>query len=188
MKIKGFSFDISASLIANAKKGDKAAMEKIYRSYCDAAYRLALAICQNEASAQDIVQDGFIRALNSLNKYQERDRFGAWLKKIFTNLTIDYLRKKNRINEEQFDGELYKTSESSSYQWLSEIDELSYYFDMLNTNQRLVVWLHIVEGYTHKEVGEFLKKSDSYSKVTFHRAVDVIKTKVSSQAELVLCH
>lgn len=187
MKIKGFSSDLPAYLIVNAKNGDKAAMEKIYRSYCDAAYRLALAICQNEASAQDIVQEGFIRALNNLNKYQERELFGAWLKKIFTNLTIDYLRKKNRINEEKFDCELYKTNELSNYQWLSQIEELSYYFGLLNTNQRLIAWLHIVEGYTHKEVGELLNKSDSYSKVVFHRAIDVIKTRVSTQAELVSC-
>ena len=86
----------SSMLIRAAQRGDAAAFEELVRRYDRAVLRLALHITGSEQDAQDIYQEVFLRAYQSLSRFRFECSFYTWLYRITSNLCLDYLRKRQR--------------------------------------------------------------------------------------------
>jgi RNA polymerase sigma-70 factor, ECF subfamily len=86
----------SSVLIREAQRGDAAAFEELVRIYDRAVLRLALHITGSEQDAQDIYQEVFLRAYQSLPRFRFECSFYTWLYRITSNLCLDYLRKRQR--------------------------------------------------------------------------------------------
>ena len=86
----------SSVLIREAQRGDAAAFEELVRRYDRAVLRLALHITGSEQDAQDIYQEVFLRAYQSLPRFRFECSFYTWLYRITSNLCLDYLRKRQR--------------------------------------------------------------------------------------------
>src|SRR5688572_16705784 len=77
-----------------ARKGEASALKEIYYRYDKMLYSICLRILNNKPEAQDTLQESFITAFKSLDKFSGEGRFDAWLKKITINKCLDLLRQR----------------------------------------------------------------------------------------------
>jgi RNA polymerase sigma-70 factor (ECF subfamily) len=84
------------ALLTRAVKGDREALEELFRRYRLVAYRVAYRLLGNEADALDAVQDGFVKALTHLPGFQGRSTFKTWLLRVVSNASLDLGRQRGR--------------------------------------------------------------------------------------------
>lgn len=165
----GFGQTLDPLLLQRARSRDPAAQEAIYRLYSKACYNLALRILGSPAAAEDIVQDVFLRMMDTISGFRGDAPFGAWLKRMTTNATIDVARRNRRFEAD--------CSEDQIERAVSDRPGLDVAVDAwallmrLSVRERAVVVLHEMEGYTHKELATFFGQSESYSKSVLARAL-----------------
>lgn len=82
------------ALVERAKAGDRTAFRTLYEAYFPRARMLALRVVRNPAEAEDIAQDAFVRAFESLHRFEANSAFYTWLYRIVMNRAIDVLRRK----------------------------------------------------------------------------------------------
>src|SRR6266404_2089144 len=83
-------------LVALAARGDRSALEELFRRYRQVAYRVAYRLLGNEADALDAVQNGFVKALVHLPRFQGRSSFKTWLLRVVSNASLDLGRQRGR--------------------------------------------------------------------------------------------
>ncbi len=81
-------------LIGNALKGDQSAYDRLMKKYYKLVNNLIYRMIYNKEDVEDLTQEAFIKAFNSLEKFDHQFAFSTWLYKIASNNCIDYLRKK----------------------------------------------------------------------------------------------
>jgi len=86
-------------LVARAARGDPPALEELFAQYRDPAYRVAYRLLGNAEDALDAVQDGFIKALTHLGRFERRCSFKTWLLRVVSNAALDLGRQRRRRDE-----------------------------------------------------------------------------------------
>ena len=81
-------------IIEACKLNDAKAQMQLYDLYCRAMFTVAKRYVNDSFTAEDVMQDAFIKAFKNINTYKEEVAFGAWLKRIVINQSIDWLKKK----------------------------------------------------------------------------------------------
>ncbi len=164
--------NIHHAVIERCRKSDRKAQYELYRLYYKAMYNTAYRMLGDGDDAQDVLQESFVSAFDHLDQYRGESAFGAWLKRIVINKTLNHLKRKNRWEELEA-GESY---EEPYYEWEEVPDhhmtvkEIKDAVTMLPSGFRSVLTLYLFEGYDHKEIGEILNISESTSKSQFNRA------------------
>jgi len=85
-----------AALLDRFARGDKSALDDLFRRYRAVAYRVAYRLLGCEADALDAVQDGFINALTHLDRFRRHSSFKTWLLRIVSNAAFDLGRRRKR--------------------------------------------------------------------------------------------
>ncbi len=165
--------NIHQDLIELCGKNNAKAQFKIYQLYYKAMYNSSLRIVKDPTEAEDIMQEAFLSAFNNINKYNGEVSFGAWLKKITVNRSLDSLKKK-KLELFPLENEIHKlpVEEVSEHFEYSEeqIKILKNGINLLPTGYRIILNLYLLEGYDHEEIGGILNISPSTSRSQFLRA------------------
>lgn len=165
----GFGSDLDGAILRRARRGDRTALGDIYAQFGRHCYTLAMRILGETAAAEDVVQDVFVRLIDALPRFRGDAPFGAWLKRMTVNATIDVMRRDRRMItlDEDF-AELGSPVPASAAE--AGVDAWSLLMS-LPPRARAVVVLHEVEGYTHKEMASLFGQSESYSKSLLARSL-----------------
>lgn len=91
--------DKHADLVNECRKGSRKAQFEIYKLYATAMYNVALRIVNDDAEAEDVLQEAFLDVFNRVADFRQETTFGLWLKQIVINRSINYLRKRNIMNK-----------------------------------------------------------------------------------------
>ncbi|TDW51343.1 RNA polymerase sigma-70 factor (ECF subfamily) [Flavobacterium sp. 270] len=171
-------------LIALCKENNQKAQFEIYNRYCKAMYNVAYRIVKDEHFAQDVMQEGFLKAFTKINDYRQEVAFGAWLKKIIVNYSIDFYKKNNQFQVEDLSKTLYKIEEDDSF-FSESIDfnslKVKQVLDTilsLKDNYRMVLNLFYIEGYDQEEICEILNISYANCRTTLSRAKESLRKKL----------
>ena len=159
-------------LVEACKRGDQKAQFELYRLYHVAMYNTSLRIVGDSDDAEDVMQEAFLKAFLKLDSYKGEVSFGAWLKRIVINKSLDFLRlKKEQISLEDA-GEVREMVEESSESLDVEyrVEEIKRAIYLLPEGYRLVLSLILLEGYDHEEVSSILNISNATSRTQYHRA------------------
>ncbi|KPK80977.1 MAG: hypothetical protein AMS27_15910 [Bacteroides sp. SM23_62_1] len=159
--------------IDKCREGDQKAHFEIYRLYYKSMYNTSLRIVRDPQEAEDIMQESFLSAFRKIKMYSGNVSFGAWLRKIVINNSLDALKKKRVIMEELEDNikELTPAEEEPDEDLTAvRIDEIRNAIESLPDGYRIVLSLHLLEGYDHQEIAEILNISSSTSRSQFTRA------------------
>ena len=174
--------NINEELINACKKGDRKAQFDLYKQYAKAMFNTCFRILKDSAEAEDVMQEGFLKAFQNIETYSGTVSFGAWLKKVIVNTALDTLRKR-RI--EFIDIESIKTSVRNEEN-VEDEDDLRFQVEQakkailsLPDGYRIVLSLYLLEGYDHDEIAEILGVSASTSRSQLARArkklIEVLK-------------
>jgi len=173
---------IHQEIIDRCRLGDRAAFYELYKLYSRSMYNVGYRIVNDEVEAEDVLQEAFISAFNSLQSYRGDSTFGAWLKRIVINKAINHLHKKKLERMPEDDRWDVKEEE--------EVDPLEGYpftvekvkktIELLPDGYRSVLSMYLFEGFDHAEIGEVLGISESTSKSQFNRAKKKLKELLES--------
>jgi len=164
-------------LLDRCKKGENAAQMQIYRDYYKAMYNTSLRILNNEFEAEDIMQEAFLTAFTKLDTFKGEVAFGAWLKRIVINKSLTQLKKNIRYKEVKMQV-VKETSEETEdvmdYTSL-EVSKVLESLNSLKENYRMVLNLHLIEGYDYEEISQILGYTNENVRTTISRAKRKLK-------------
>lgn len=151
----------------------------MYKWYAPKMFGICLRYAKSQMEAEDVLQEGFIKVFRYLKNYRSDGPLEGWIRRTMVNTAINFYKKKLRyqkdISLEQT--EPFNTDEESALDKLSA-KELLEFVQELPDGYRMVFNLNIIEGYTHKEIGEMLNISENTSKSQLSRARGVLQTKL----------
>lgn len=177
--LKTFQIDI----IEQCKQNDRTAQLKLYNQYCDGMFAVAMRFVKDSMEAEDIVQEAFIKAFAKLNQYKAEVTFGAWLKRIVINKSIDCLKSKKQHLQELEEVHLKVVDDNYQNEWLVEdsitLDEIKLAIQKLPDKYRYVVMLYLVEGYDHQEISEILDITEVASRTQLSRGKSKLKEQLA---------
>lgn len=154
--------------------------EHTYRIYNRRIYAKCLHMVGNEAEAEDLTQEVFLRVFRKMDSFRGESAFGTWLYRVAVNVVLASLRKKSLITSSLEDDTELKEGIFSLDQVLGAPDRaLTAAFDRLNlecavsqmpAGYRQVFLMHCVEGYGHGEIARILGLSIGTSKSQLYKA------------------
>lgn len=168
--MSGLAFDIELDdvTLARARRGDLPACERIYRLFQQPAYTIAYRVCQCPDTAQDITQEAFIHAFGRLRQFRGDAPFWGWLRRVVVNHAISTLRRAPR--HESVAIEDHHAAVPGDAGRIELGLDLADALAQLDAEDRAVVWLYDVEGYSHAEIAGFFDLTESFSKTRLSRA------------------
>ena len=179
-EVSGFAQDIDAMTLARVQRGDMAAFGVLYARFGRACYGLALRLVGNAPQAEDLVQEVFLKLIETIRSFRGDAPFGAWLKRMTVNAAIDQLRGRKRFAEADPD-EMFGQLAAVDATPMQSIDAWTL-LQQLPPRARAVVVLHELEGYTHAELAALFGQSESYSKSILARALQRLHAYVAPAA------
>ena len=138
-------------------------------------YNICYRITNNRDEAEDILQEAFLSAFRNLKSFKGESSFGAWLKRIVVNASINNIRK-NRAIFTQLDGhDMEQPAVLDDNEIILEIDRIKEALQQLPDGFRTVLSLYLFEGYDHREIAGILGITESTSKSQYNRAKTRLK-------------
>jgi RNA polymerase sigma factor (sigma-70 family) len=176
LKIK-FSIN-EVKLVRLCKKGDEKAQYRLYGLYSKAMYNIAVRMCGDNETAEDILQDSFVTAFSEIEKLNDEKAFGGWLKKIVINRSIDEVRKQKR----SYSFDVISDHHSEIAEEIDEntdVELVHHLIKRLPAGAREILVLRALEGFRFAEIAEKLEITESTAKTQFFRAKQLLGKMIS---------
>ena len=164
-------------IIEKCRQNDRKAQLQLYNQYCNGMLIVAQRFLKNTMEAEDVVQESFIKAFAKLEQYKAEVTFGAWLKRIVINKSIDVLKSKKQRLVDLEEVQLKVVDEDDDWNVDSSltIDEVKVAIQQLPEKYKYVVMLYLIEGYDHQEISEILNISEVASRTQLSRGKTKLK-------------
>ncbi|RED47600.1 RNA polymerase sigma factor [Seonamhaeicola aphaedonensis] len=160
-------------IIEQCKQNNRKAQLQLYNQYCDGMYIVAKRFLKDANDAEDVVQEAFIKAFSKLHQYKAEVTFGAWLKRIVVNKSIDFLKSKKQQLVELNEVHMKVVDAPKDDKWLVDdaitLDDVKLAIKKLPDKYQYVVMLYLIEGYDHQEIAEILNISEVASRTQLSR-------------------
>ncbi len=140
------------------------AQKYLYELYSPKMYFVCLRYARHELEAQDMLQDGFVKVFDKIGSFRFNGSFEGWIRRIIVNTSLNHCRKRS-FTQEQIGIEDYqdKVVDSKAISRLGE-KELLELIQQMPDGYKMVFNLYVIEGYSHKEIGEMLEVTESTSR------------------------
>lgn len=171
------------NLVKTCIKGKRSAQEKLFKMYYGKMMSVALRYMRDEDSAQEIVQEGFIKVFEKLDKFDFKGSFEGWIRRIVVNTAIDTIRKAKKnpflVENESYtfrDVSENKLEEDEALELTSIKAEMALEaIHQLSPAYQAVFNLYVMENYSHKEIANELGISEGTSKSNLAKAKSNLK-------------
>jgi RNA polymerase sigma-70 factor (ECF subfamily) len=168
------------------KQGNRNAQFEVYNRYYKPMYNTALRIVKDSHWAEDIMQESFLKAFTKLDTFKGEVAFGAWLKKIVINHSLDNYKKLNKEALEPLDNVLYKIEDDSNKEEAKfdfqnlQMQQVMAALQSLKESYRIVLTLLYIEGYDQEEITEILAITPGNCRTTISRAKESLLKKLTT--------
>jgi RNA polymerase sigma-70 factor (ECF subfamily) len=178
------------TLVEQLKKGDETAFKTIVETWQNMVYNTALGIVQNQEDAEDIAQEVFVQAYQSIGSFKGESKLSTWLYRITVTKSLDHERRKRRKKRFAFVRSIFSDQNEVLINppdfhhpgvSLDNKEDAAVLFKAiaeLPENQRIVFTLNKVEGLSYQEVSEVMKSTVSSVESLMHRAKNNLKKKL----------
>ncbi|MEP7004213.1 MAG: RNA polymerase sigma factor [Chloroflexota bacterium] len=179
-----------AVLAGRASSGESEAFGILYDRYVDQVYRYVFYRVRNEAEAEDVTSDVFMRALRAIPKYEPRQAFLAWLYRIARNAVIDRSRRQKARTQVSFEDALahpmgdQTIDPNASLLAGSDATAVRKAMQQLTPLQQEILVLRYVEGYDTKTISKLVNKRDGTVRGIEFRALAALRALIPSRESL----
>lgn len=168
--------EIDSKLLKACKKGKIKSQEMLYKQFYAYGMSISLRYAYNRDEAAEVLNDSFLKVFGNIHKYNQKQSFKAWLRKIIINTAIDYYRKNKKhyelIDVETANIELVDYSLVDQF----EIEDLQILLNELPEDYRITFNLYEIEGYKHDEIAVLLNITPGTSRSNLTRAKAMLRT------------
>lgn len=182
-------------LVRRARDGESAAYAELVTRYQDRVFNLVYRMCANQADAADLVQTTFLKALESLDRFQERSAFYTWIFRIAVNAVISQRRTRQRrptvsMDDYRPDGRtpalVVADNTRSPAQNAEErelLERLGAALEKLDDEFRAAVLLRDIEGLDYSAIAEILDVPVGTVKSRIHRGREMLRSLLTDERE-----
>jgi RNA polymerase sigma-70 factor (ECF subfamily) len=177
------TLDLHQHLIDGSKNGDSKAQKGLFDLYNKAMFNIGVRLLGNLDDAADITQETFIDVFTKIDQYQGKATFGAWIKQIMINKSINHLNRRKvhySLEENEPVEEEIDLHDDEREQLMFQLNDS---IATLPEGCRVIFTLYYFEGYDHEEVSTILGISLSTSKSQLSRAKQLLRAKVYQKIE-----
>ncbi|RMG82896.1 MAG: RNA polymerase sigma factor [Bacteroidetes bacterium] len=168
--------NVHPKLIKDCRRGDRKAQFQLYRVCFPVLMGVCVRYQKDEREAGAVLNAGFLKILNNLDKYRPEVPFEAWIRRIMINTLIDDFRKNRKVNELIEYQDFMNNDNVNEYLDFNEADlrfdaeQLEALIRALPPVSQKVFNLFAIDGYAHAEISELLGISEGTSKWHLHFA------------------
>lgn len=152
--------DVEKRLVSSLKMRDQHSLATLYNMYAPSLKGIILRIVIHEETAEDLLQETFVKIWNSIEKYDEsKGRLFTWISRLAKNMAIDQLRKKSHINSNKhvdIHEKVTDIDQKLSYKINTDLIGIKTLTSGMNPMQKMLLNMVYFEGYTHNEIAEEL--------------------------------
>ncbi len=161
-----FAIEVPDTLLARARRGDRAAFEQVYRWFERPVFALAMRICGDRDEASDVLQETMVKVIDRIGDFRgQGSPFWGWLRQIAVNEALMRLRRGRKYQDElSFDDHEPADDIAPPPPAAADAALLQRALSALPATTRSVLWLYHAEGYTHEEIAGAMQRSVSFSK------------------------
>jgi RNA polymerase sigma factor (sigma-70 family) len=148
-------------------------------------YNTAVRIVKDEAEAQDVMQESFLNAFTKLDSFKGDATFGAWLKRIVINNSLTAYRKNSKHSvvafqdvEERLDVPDDQGISNTDTETSPKVKIILTVMNTLKDNYRVILTLHLIEGYDNEEICDIMKLSHANCRTMLSRAKESLRFKL----------
>lgn len=169
------------AFIAALNKGERWAQRDLYEQYYSPLMAVCLRYAGTEDEAMDLLHESFIKIFGKISRYQEGTSLIAWMRRITVNTAIDSYRKATRRRTEEIDNATLQIS-SPDPDVISQFgtQEILIAVQQLTPTYRTIFNLYVIEGYSHREIGEMLGITESTSRSNLVKARGKLQKKLTA--------
>lgn len=170
-------------LIQLCLKNDRKAQKNLYDRYSRKMMGVCLRYAGDTELAKDMLQDGFIRVFTNLTAFQNSGSFEGWMRRIIVNTCLEHLRKNDILQNAEDLDQPFSTVYDSEYSVVEELSaqDLMKIIGELPDGFRIVFNMYVIEGYSHKEIGEVLNITESTSRSQLTRAKQLLQKRIEEE-------
>jgi RNA polymerase sigma-70 factor (ECF subfamily) len=166
-------------LIQGCKDKDARAQGELYKRYSGILFSICLRYSPNKTEAEDNLQDSFITIFNKAEQFKDKGSFEGWIKRITVNTVLQKYRKQ-KVFDIKDEGQIEDTADEEVLDEGLPLDYLLKIIQELPDQYRLVFSMYVLDGYSHREIGELLGISTGTSKSNLARARGILKIKINT--------
>ena len=169
---KGFGTPIAARIIWQAQQGRRDAQRELFEAFQHIVLTSLIGICRNTDVARDLAQDVFIQVFAKLHQLRDTSAFGGWLKQLTVNTALAHLRKQpwQSLPTDEHENAITEIDYQQA-DWLSRCDDIDQLMQCLTAAEQQLVWLYLVEDYSHQQLAEMYALPAATIRQRYHRAL-----------------
>ena len=150
--------------------------EKVYSEYYDTVFQYIWSLCKDEAWAEEITQEAFFKALKKIDSFRGECKLSVWLCQIAKNIFYTQAKKRNReVSESILDTIPFCDTIQQEIISKEDVREIHKVLHTLDEPYKEVFWMRTFGELSFKDISELFGKSESWARVTYHRAKMKIK-------------
>jgi len=142
-------------------------------------FHTILRMTADREGAKDLLQDSFIKVFKQLKQFKSESSLGAWIKKICVNTTITQIKKDRKFQFVDLNDPVLEEAQES-HEFVLDVSKIHDCILTLPKGCRIILNLHLFEGYSHDEISEILNISGSTSKSQYHRAKKLLRKELKT--------
>ncbi len=160
------------------KAGDRKMQELLYKQTAAKMLAVCMRYAKDRMEAEDVLQMGYIKIFQKIKEYRGDGSFEGWIRRVMVNTAIESYRKNLRsLNVVEIDEAYEQPSTGFDFGTLG-MQDLMKVIQKLADGYRMVFNMYVIEGYSHKEIGETLGISEGASKSQLSRARAILKEEI----------
>ena len=152
--------EIADELIFSLAKGNREALKIIYEKSINALYAYVLSLTKNKYDTEDVLQETYVSIAENAASYHGGNKAMAWIFRIAKNFTLMHFRKeKNKESIHEVEGAV---DAKYSFSFVENADHrmlLESAMEILEEEERQILFLHAVAGWKNREIAEYLGKN-----------------------------
>ena len=149
--------------------------ERVYSEYFDVVFRYVLSLCRDESLAEEVTQEAFFKALRRIGSFRGDCKLSVWLCQIAKNTYFNEIKRQKRQSEVFENTHPYSEDVAEMLIKTETATELHRALHGLDEPYKEVFWMRTFGELSFKEIGDIFGKTESWARVTFHRAKLKIK-------------
>ncbi len=163
-------------LVREAQTGNGEAFERLYRKHGRRVYAVCLRMVSDPGRAEELTQDAFVRAWNTISSFQFKSAFGTWLHRLSVNVVLTSMRtEKRRAARELQPGDIEEFASEARDAMPDTRMDLEQAIALLPDGAKQVLILHDIEGYRYREIAEFISVAEGTVKSQLSRARRLVR-------------
>jgi len=173
---------LTPELISACKAGSRKAQEEVYRMYSGKMFAVCMRYANETMEAEDILMIGFTKVFTKIGSYNGQGSFEGWIRSIIVNSALSaYYKNQRRVQTTSYDNAIH-AKETAINDQRCDIDYLLKALQALPNPYQMAFNMFVLEGYSHREIGEKLAITESLSKVHVSRARKLLQDNLNKVA------